>query len=93
MKINKDNVAVLNMELEKKGCCFRIGFCDDDLKNPKYMIIPSSEVFIDSTIINPNRAFYRFLDEFFAERDIELSYNNDGTIFWSKSGWDNMKGE
>lgn len=92
MKISKDNVTVLNMELEKKGCCFRIGF-DDDLANPKCQIVPSSEVFINSTIINPNKAFYRFLDEFFAERDIELAYNNDSTIFWSKSGRDDLKGK
>lgn len=93
MKISKDNLTVLNMELEKKGCCFRIGFEDDDLGNPKCAIIPSSEVFINSTIINPNKAFYRFLNEFFVERDIELAYNNDGTIFWSKSGWDDLKGK
>ena len=92
MKISKDNVAVLNMELEKKGCCFRIGFYDD-LGNPKCQIVPSSEVFIESTIINPNRAFYKFLNEFFAERGIELSYNANGTIFWSKSGWDDLKGK
>ena len=33
------------------------------------------------------KIFTEFWRIFFAKRDIELSYNNDGSIFWSKDGW------
>ena len=44
-------------------------------------------MFIHSSIINLTEGFYKVLEDFFSERDIELSYNNDGSIFWSKDGW------
>ena len=44
-------------------------------------------MFIQSSIINLTEEFYKVLEDFFSKRDIELSYNNDGSIFWSKDGW------
>ncbi len=37
--------------------------------------------------INLTEEFYKVLEDFFSKRGIELSYNNDGSIFWSKDGW------
>ena len=42
--------------------------------------------FIESSIINLSEYFYTWLNNYFKQvYDIELNFNNTGTIFWSKS--------
>ena len=42
--------------------------------------------FIESSIINLSEHFYTWLNNYFEQvYDIELNFNNTGTIFWSKS--------
>ncbi len=55
--------------------------------NGQCKVVPSNDMFIHSSIINLTEEFYKVLEYFFSKRDIELSYNNDGSIFWSKDGW------
>ena len=93
MKITQDMVTVFNMELNNMGCSFKLELFDNECKNPMCRIVPKSKMFLDSFILNPTKEFFRYLDSWFAEREIELQHNNDGTIFWSKSGWDDLKGE
>jgi hypothetical protein len=46
-------------------------------------IVPNSMCFIDSFIINPDKQFYKMMEEYFKEKGIEkLSYNNTGGCFW-----------
>lgn len=41
--------------------------------------------FIESSIINPSEYFYGWLTNYFEQvYEIELNFNNTGTIFWSK---------
>lgn len=41
--------------------------------------------FIESSIINPSEYFYEQLINYFEQvYEIELKFNNTGTIFWSK---------
>lgn len=88
MKITEDMVAVFNQTLENLGCSFKLQYDDNILGfgNPSCQIVPTSDRFIHSSIINLTEEFYKILDEFFAKRGIELSYNNDNSIFWSKNG-------
>lgn len=42
--------------------------------------------FIESSIINPSEYLYDWLSKYFKQvYDIELNFNNTGTVFWSKS--------
>ena len=95
MKITEDMVAVFNQTLENLNCIFRLKFEEGMLGNAQCKVVPSNDMFIYSSIINLTDEFYKVLDEFFNKRGIELSYNNDGSIFWSKDGWkdvtENMK--
>lgn len=87
MKITEDMVTVFNQTLENLNCSFRLKYESGMCGNGQCKITPSNEMFIQSSIINLTEDFYRVLENFFAKRDIELSYNNDGSIFWSKDGW------
>lgn len=41
--------------------------------------------FIESSIINPSEYFYKWLTNYFEQvYDIELNFNNTGTVFWSR---------
>lgn len=42
---------------------------------------------VDSFIINPTRDFFDWMELWFKNKGIELSCNADGSILWSKSGW------
>ena len=43
-------------------------------------------LFINSSIINLSECFYDLLNNYFEQvYEIELNFNNSGTIFWSKS--------
>lgn len=89
MKITEDMVTVFNQTLENLNCSFRLEFDNKTIGfgNPTCQIVPSNNIFIESSIINVTKEFYKVLEEFFTKRGIELSYNNDGSIFWSKDGW------
>lgn len=42
--------------------------------------------FIESSIINASECFYDLLNNYFEHvYEIELNFNNTGTVFWSKS--------
>lgn len=44
-----------------------------------------SDPFIESSIINPSGHFYECLNRYFEQvYEIELNFNNTGTVFWSK---------
>lgn len=45
-------------------------------------------MFIHSCILNMTDKFYETLEKFFSKYEIELRYNNTGTTFWSKDGFD-----
>ena len=94
MKITEDMVIVFNQTLENLGCSFKLQYDDKALGfgNPSCEIVPTSNMFIQSSIINVTDEFYNILDDFFAKRGIELTYNNTGSILWSKDGWkDDLK--
>ena len=42
---------------------------------------------VDSFIINPTKDFFNWLELWFKTKGIELNYNNDRSIMWSKNGW------
>lgn len=87
MKITEDMVTVFNQTLENLNCSFRLKFKNGMCGNGQCEVVPSNDMFIQSSIINLTEEFYKALEEFFEKRGIELSYNNDGSIFWSKNGW------
>ena len=42
--------------------------------------------FIESSILNPSEYLYQWLTNYFEQMyEIELNFNNTGSIFWSKS--------
>lgn len=92
MKITDTMVNELNDELNARGCAFRyntMAFAVDD--NVRIVRVPMSDIFLSSAILNCTAEFYEFLDNFFRERGInKLSYNNDGSICWSASGWNDI---
>lgn len=85
MKITEGMVDEFNETLDNMSCSFRIKYVDKDY--PICEIVPANMLFIDSFIINPTEEFYDALENFFNKKGIELTYNNTGTIFWSKTGW------
>lgn len=88
MKITRDMVTVLNKELSDMGCSFEFYYDEYGMTgNPYIKIKPISTKFIDSYTLNLTKDFYDYLADFFLERGIELSGNNDGSIMWSKNGW------
>lgn len=84
MEITEHMVAVFNSTLKNFGCSFKLKFEDSISGNPECKIVPSNDLFIQSSIINLSAGFYMHLEEFFNKRGIELSYNNDKSVFWSK---------
>lgn len=55
--------------------------------NPKIEVVPVSNIYIDSYIINLTKEYLEILQKFFLERGIELNCNNTGSTFWSKNGF------
>ncbi len=89
MKISENMMTDFNQTLENLNCCFRLKFIKE--VNPICEIVPANDMFIHSSIINLTDEFYQILNDFFKKRGIELTYNNTGSIFWSKSGWEEEK--
>lgn len=84
MQITEDMVISFNQTLENLNCSFRLKFITGPLGNGECEIILSNDMFIKSSIINLTEEFYNVLEKFFDKRGIKLSYNNTGSIFWSK---------
>ncbi len=88
MKITDAMVYELNEQLEHKGYPFRYKYDDSIVTgNPCMKISLPSMYGVDSFIINPTREFFEWLEDWFIQYGIELSCNNDGSIIWSKNGW------
>ena len=90
MKITAEMVMELNNELVNKGCPFRYEFNDKahHADNPAMEIALPSMSCVSSFIVNPTREFFDWLELWFKVKGIELSCNNDGSVLWSKNGWD-----
>ena len=87
-RITEDMVTVFNQTLENLNCSFKLELEKNCVTgNPSCDIVPSNDKFIQSSIINLTDEFYEILNDFFNKRGIELSYNNTGSCFWSKNGW------
>lgn len=89
MKITAEMVMELNNELVNKGCPFRYEFNDmaHHSDNPAMEIALPSMSCVSSFIVNPTREFFDWLELWFKVKGIELSCNNDGSVLWSKNGW------
>lgn len=78
----------LNNELANKGCPFRYEYDEDELTGiPHIEITLPSMNCVSSFNINPTREFFDWLELWFKTRGIELNHNNDGSVLWGKSGW------
>lgn len=94
MKISKEMVYQLNNHLKSKGYPFRYKYDESLISgNPHIQITLESTLGVDSFIINPTKEFFEWLEGWFMQYGIELSCNNDGSIIWSKSGWEEDKHE
>ncbi len=83
MKITKEMVMNLNIELAIKGCPFRYKFVDDMIISSMEITLPSMNC-VDSFIINPTKEFFDWLKLWFKEKyKIELNCNNTGSVMWS----------
>lgn len=94
MKITDTMVDKLNEVLEHKGVPFRYKYDENIISgNPHIQITLPSMFCVDSFIINPTKSFFDWLQGWFMQYGIELGCNNDGSILWSKSGWEEDKYE
>ena len=88
MKITNEMVVELNNELANKGYPFRYEYSKiADSGNPHIKITLPNMNGVDSFIINPTKDFFNWLELWFKTKGIELNYNNDRSIMWSKNGW------
>lgn len=88
MKITQRIVTELNSELANKGCPFRYEYYEPEYSNNPHMRIALTSMrCVDSFNINPTKDFFDWLVLWFKSKEIELSCNNDGSILWSKNGW------
>ena len=88
MKITAEMVVELNQELVNKGCPFRYEYDEVGCTgNPHMRVALPSMSYVSSFIINPTREFFDWLELWFKVKGVELSCNNDGSILWSKNGW------
>lgn len=88
MKITEEMVMELNKELENKGCSFRYEYDKNGFTgNPHIKITLPSMNCVGSFIINVTKEFLDWLELWFKARGVELTCNNDGSILWSKNGW------
>lgn len=89
MKITDAMVYMLNEELEYRGYPFTYKYDDIISKsNPCMRISLPRMRGVQSFNIVPTEEFFDWLEDWFKRYDIELSYNNDGSIIWSKNGWE-----
>lgn len=87
MRITEQMTDELNTILASMGCSFKFNFSEGVLNN-QIEVVPMNSQFIDSSIINLTKECYGFIEHFFKGKGIEeLSYNNTGSIIWSKNGF------
>ncbi len=89
MKITSNMVDEFNKTLENLQCGFKLSL-DESYKNPTCYIVPLSDRFIDSFILNLTKDFFEILDEYFNKKGIVLRYNNTRSCFWSTSGFEEV---
>lgn len=88
MKITEEMVTEFNQSLETMNCSFRLKLRKGIYENNNCDIVIANDMFIHSCILNMTDKFYETLEKFFSKYEIELMYNNTGTTFWSKDGFD-----
>lgn len=93
MKITEDMVVQLNTEIAMMGCPFRYNFMNEGHAaiNPHIQLVLASMTNVLCFTVYPTDEFIKWLYSWFALRGVELSCNNDRSIFWSKNGWDEFK--
>ena len=92
MKITREMVVELNSELTVMGCPFRYKFNGETGigNNTQMELILPSMNYVSSFMVYPTTEFFVWLTTWFKNRGIELSSNNDSSILWSSSGWDDL---
>ena len=84
--IEKKDVQELNDNLKNMGCSFKFKLCESIIPGKNTIeVIPSSSIFISSSIINLTDDFYKYLEDFFYMKGIILNTNNTGTVFWANN--------
>lgn len=85
MKITKEMVNELNTKLQENGSVVIYEFKDDgtDSVNPLIRTTLTNTTFVDNCILNMTDEFYNYVENFFAEYGIKLTYNNTRSIAWS----------
>lgn len=87
MKITQEMLNEVNAHLESEGCAFRLKIIED-VGNPMIEAVPLSSKYIKNChCFYLTDEFHKWLENFFESKGIELGYNNDGTIMYSKTGW------
>ena len=81
--ITKEIIEEFNKELDGMGCIFYVKQFEDT-GNCKLKIDKSNLAMLSSCILNPSVDFYKFANNFFADRGITLEYNLAGNMFWEK---------
>lgn len=83
--ITEEMVMELNNELSVKGCPFRYKYQHDNLIPSMKLIFPNMN-YVDSCIINVTKDFLDWIRLWFKTKyEIELSCNNDASVLWSNS--------
>ena len=83
-------IEEFNHILLEQDCSFKLAFVPlpEGDSNPSITIVPTNMKYINSYILHLTEEFYSYMEVFFKKRGISsISYNNDGSIFWSSKGW------
>lgn len=85
MKITKEMVNELNTKLKSLGAVVMYEFDDSEGShgNPMIKLTLTDMSFVDNCILNMTNEFYNYVENFFAEYGIKLTYNNTRSIAWS----------
>lgn len=81
--IEEKDIEDLNEILKSMNCAFKFAFSKSAIMSTTIEIVPTSNVFIDSSIININDKGYYFIRGFFRKRGINITHNNTRSIFWA----------
>lgn len=82
--ITENLVNEFNDILEKLNCSFRLKYGAEIITSGEFRIIPFNNLFIDYAYIELSKEFITKLENFFEDRHITLSHNDDRTLFWAK---------
>lgn len=82
--IESKDIEELNDILKTKGCVFKFQFKKDENNKNIAKIVPLSDIFLLSSILNINDDCYNFINNFFKKKGVELQWNNTGRIFWAE---------